>query len=172
MIKWSKPYTLSMSIFTKTTPAREARTSDIKKIIYTYVLILVVFILCQLFAFDDFLRLLDSFWLPGGLPTAHILGSFLVVCELFALPFLLRMNLSPLMRVVSMVLSWLVPAIWLFLTLWINLTVNAISNVGFLGTIVQIMPGWWAVYVSVALALLAIWSSWGLWPLTIHRTKK
>lgn len=167
---WS--YNLSMSIFAKATPARTVRTSDTQRVIYAYVFVLVILILCQLFTYDGFLRLLESFWLPGGIPTAHILGSFIIVCELFALPFLLRMDLSHLMRIISMVLSWLVPAIWLFLALWINLTVNAISNVGFLGAVVQIVPGWWAVYISIAMGLLAIWCSWGLWPFPIRRKNR
>lgn len=154
-----------MRIIIKTTPAPDAKTPETQKIIYVYALVLVVFVLCQLFTYDDFLRLIDSFWLPGGTPTANILGCIIVICELFALPFLLRMNLSPLMRVVSMVLGWIVPVIWLFLSLWINLTVNAISNIGYLGTVVQITPGWWTFYISIAIGLLAIWSSWGLWPI-------
>lgn len=157
-------YTLNMSIFSKTTLAKPVRTTDTKKIVYFYVLILIVFVLCQLFTYDDFLKLLESFWLPGGVPTAHILGAIIVICELFALPFLLRMRLSPSMRIISLILSLIVPLIWLLLSLWINLTVNSISNVGFFGTLIHTTPGWWAVYISIALALLAIWSSWGLWP--------
>jgi hypothetical protein len=161
-----------MSIISHLTPARIARTADTQKVIYAYAFILVVFLLCQLFSYDGFLKLLDGFSLPGGMPTAHILGAVTVISELFALPFLLSMNLSHSMRIISMFLSWAVPLIWLFLTLWINLTVNSISNVGFLGTVINVMPGWWAVYISIALALMAIWCSWGLWPFVIHREGK
>jgi hypothetical protein len=153
-----------MRIVTKVVPAKAVRTADTQKVIYAYAFILVIFVLCQLFTFNDFLKLIDSFWLPGGVPTANILGSIIVICELFALPFLLRMSLSPLMRIICMVMSWLVPLIWIFMTFWINLTINSISNVGFLGTTIQIIPGWWAVCVSLALSLITIWSSWGLWP--------
>jgi type III secretory pathway component EscU len=137
---------------------------DVQKVIFAYSLMLIIFVLCQLFTYDGFIRLLESFWLPGGATTARLLGSVIVVCELFALPFLLRMDLSRLMRIISMVLGWVVPAIWILLTLWINLTVNAISNVGFLGSVIKIQPGWWAVCMSVGLGLFAAWSSWGLWP--------
>jgi hypothetical protein len=161
-----------MSIFTKATSAKPVRTRDAQKIIYAYILILIVFIVCQLFTYDGFVRLLESFWLPGGLTTVHFLGCLIVICELFALPFLLRMDMSRLMRIISMILGWMVPLIWILLTLWVNLTVNAISNVGFLGTVVQTTPGWWAVCVSVALCLLAVWSSWGLWPFSVEKRKK
>lgn len=153
-----------MSIYTKATVAKVPRTPESQKIVYAYAVILIVFVLCQLFTFDGFVRLLESFWLPSGAKFAQVLASIIVFCELFALPFLLRMKLSLLMRIISMVLSWLVPIIWLILTLWLNVTVNAISNVGFLGTIVRITPGWWAFCVSIAIGLMSIWSSWGLWP--------
>jgi len=137
-----------------------------------YAIILIVFVLAQLFTFDDFLILLDSFWLPGGKPVACLLGSIIVVCEVFAVPFLLNVKMSPLMRDISMVLGWLVPIIWLKLSLWLVLTVNAVSNIGLLGTKIRLMPGWWAVFFSVALGVLAFWSSWGLWPLARRQKHK
>lgn len=153
-----------MSVFQKSTSAKPARTANSQKIVYAYAFILIVFILGQLFTFDDFIRLLDSFWLPGGMSGAHLLGSSIIACELFALPFLLRIDLSRLMRVISMVLGWLVPLIWLGLSLWVNLTVNAISNIGFMGSLIQFTPGWWTIFVCLALGILSGWASWGLWP--------
>ncbi len=154
-----------MSIITRATPAKPAKTSDAQKVIYAYTFILIVFVLCQLFTYDDFLKLLEGFFTSGSAPIANILGSIIVTFELLALPFLLGMRLSHLMRVVSMVLGWLVPTIWLLLSIWINVTPNNINSICFLGALVDIIPGWWAVAVSLALAILAIWSSWGLWPL-------
>lgn len=161
-----------MSIFTKATPANSAKTPDVQKIIYIYIIILAVLLLCQLFTYDSFNKLIESFWLPGGLSVAHLIAYLVIIFELLSLPFLLRMNLSRLMRMICMISSWLVPLAWLLLTLWINLTVNAISNVGFLGAVVSLTPGWWAVCVSVAMAILATWSSWGLWPLAVKSKKR
>ena len=155
-----------MSAFVKVTPARKTRTKEAQQVIYLYAFILIVFALVQLFNFDDFLRLFETFSLPGGAPVAHLLGSIVVVSEVLALPFLLRMNLSPLMRIVSMAMSWLVPLLWLKLSLWLVLTVSTVKNIGFLGTTVGLMPGWWAVFFSLGLGILAAWASWGLWPLT------
>jgi len=161
-----------MSVITKATPAKESRTRESQKIAYMYAAILIVFALTQLFNFDEFLELLESFWLPGGVPVANLLGSMIVVSEIMALPFLLRMQLSPLMRIISMVFGWLTPLIWLKLALWLNLTVNAVSNMGFLGTTVHLTPGWWAVFFSVAIGILAAWASWGLWPFAVKRKNK
>jgi hypothetical protein len=153
-----------MSIFVKPTLANPPKTQDSLKIAYFYAFVLVVFVLAQLFTYDDLLKLFEGLLLPGGIPTAHVLCAVIVISELFALPFLLRMSLSYLMRISSMALSCLVPLIWLFISIWINLSGVAIPNVGFLGTAVNIIPGWWTVFVSMALGILAIWSSWGLWP--------
>ena len=153
-----------MSVFVKATPAKEPRTRETQKIAYMYAALLVVFALSQLFNFDSFLTLLESFWLPGGVPVAHLLGGIIVVSEVFALPFLFGMRLSPSTRIISMILGWLTPLIWLKLSLWLNLTINAVSNMGFLGTTVRLIPGWWAVFFSIAIGLLAAWASWGLWP--------
>ncbi len=160
-----------MSFFVHTTAAPAYKTPDVKRITLLYGGILLVLALCQLFSFDDFLNLLESFWLPGGRPLSNLLAGLLVTTEIFALPFLLRMRLSPLARVLSMVLGWLVPLLWCGIALWLVLTVNAVTNIGFLGTVAKLTPGWWAVFISLALGLLAAWSSWGLWPI-VRRTKK
>jgi len=153
-----------MNILVHVTNAKKPKTLESQKVAYMYAFILIIFALSQLFNFNDFLALLESFWLPGGNVTADLLGAIIVVSEVFALPFLLGMQLSPLMRVMSMVLGWLAPIMWLKLSLWLVLTVNAVSNIDFLGTIVQLAPGWWAVFFSIALGILAAWASWGLWP--------
>lgn len=153
-----------MNIFVKTTPAKEPKTGESKKIAYAYAVVLVILALAQLFTFDKFLVLVEGFGLPGGVVSAHLFVSLVVISEVFALPFLLRLNLSPLMRFVSMVFGWLVPLAWLKIALWLILTTNSVANIGLLGTAVVLVPGWWAVFVSLAIGLLAAWASWGLWP--------
>jgi hypothetical protein len=160
-----------MKIFVKATPAKKAKTKDSQNIAYMYAVILVIFVVAQLFTFDKFLPLLENFALPGGVPIAHLFGGLFVASGVLALPFLLGFKLSPLMRFVSMVLGWLVPAMWLSVTLWLVFSTNSVTNVGFLGTVVKLMPGWWAVFVSIALGVLAAWSTWGLWPLKSHVPK-
>lgn len=159
-----KSYTDNMKLIDKPADAIEPRTKDSQKIAYLYAALLIIFALCQLYSFDEFLNLLESFWLPGGAPLAHLLGGIIVVSEIFALPYLLRMRLSPIMRIISMILGWVTALIWLILAFWLNLTINAVSNTGFLGTTVRLEPGWWAVLFSVSLCLLAAWTGWGLWP--------
>lgn len=159
-------YSVSMSIFVQATDAGKPKTKNVRTIALLYALIIIAFVVSQLFTFEAFMVLLASFGLPGGASAAHVLAAVFVITEVFALPFLLRMRLSPAMRVVSMVCGWLVALKWLALSLWVVLSVNAISNIGFLGDVVRLTPGWWTVFFSAALGILAAWASWGMWPVT------
>ncbi|MFZ2125291.1 MAG: hypothetical protein WAV01_01555 [Candidatus Saccharimonadales bacterium] len=153
-----------MKFFVEAVPAKAPKTKEAKNVAYLYAAILVIFVLAQLFTFDDFLRLVTSFDVPGGKAVSYFLASLIVSAEVLALPFLLGMSASPLMRIISMVLGWIVPAIWIFFAVWLNVTINAVSNIGFLGTAVNLTPGWWAVCFGIAMAILAAWASWGMWP--------
>ena len=140
------------------------KTANVKSIALLYALILVLFAGTQLYGFTDFQSLVGSYWLPGGTPMAYFLSALIVVAEMFALPFLLRMKLSNAMRILSMILGWLVPVIWLSISIWLLITTNAVSNIGFLGSLVVIIPGWWTLLFSLALGVLSAWASWGMWP--------
>jgi hypothetical protein len=153
-----------MKSFIKSTPAAAPKTKESQLAAYIYACILSIIVLCQLFTFDKFLVLLEGFALPGGAAVGHFVAGLIVVSEVFALPFLLGLKLSPLMRVVSMVFGWLVPVLWFKLALWLIFVVHTVHNYGLLGTVTSLVPGWWSVYVSLALLILAVWASWGLWP--------
>jgi len=153
-----------MSILRKPTAAPVPKTNDVRRIATFYASLLVIMAVAQLFTFDDFLALVSSFELIGGTSTAYFLGSLVIALEVFALPFLLRMPLSPAFRWVSMVAGWLVAAIWLKLTIWQLFVSSDIETVGFLGTAITLMPGWWAVFISLSFGILAAWSGWGMWP--------
>lgn len=153
-----------MSIFARVSEPTKPKTENVKSVALLYAGILTVLALMQLFNFTNFITLVESFWLPGGLPFAYFLSAFIVVAEVFALPFLLRMRISGLFRFVSMIFGWIVPAAWFKLSLWLLFTTNAVSNVGLLGTTFDLTPGWWSVLFSLAMGILAIWASWGMWP--------
>lgn len=162
---------MSMSILPTVTNPAPPRTRNIVTISLLYAVVLIAFAVTQLFSYPDFQLLVQSYWLPGGVPTAYLLSAVIVIAEVLALPFLLRMKVSSLFRILSMILGWVVPVLWLGISLWLLLSVNAVSNIGFLGTILVLTPGWWTVLISLALVTLASWASWGMWPLR-HRSKK
>lgn len=153
-----------MSFLPNPTSAPKPRTKDSNRIAIFYAILLLVLVVPQLFTFDKFLPLLDSFNMPGGTRLAYFLGALLVSAEVFALPFLLRMPVSGAFRWFSMFCGWLVAAIWIKISFFIIFTDAPIDNVGYLGTLVKLTPGWWALFLSFAFAILAIWASWGLWP--------
>jgi hypothetical protein len=70
-----------------------------------------------------------------------------------------------------MIFGWIVPILWFKLGLWLVITENAVSNMGFLGSVVILAPGWWNVMFSLALGVLAVWASWGMWPMLDKKQK-
>ena len=153
-----------MSFLQKPTPAPIPKTIDAKRIATFYAIILVILAVTQLFTFEHFLELIASFDLPFGDQFAYFLGAFIVTVEVFALPFLLRMPLSPAFRSFSMVCGWFAAGVWFDISLWLVLTDSPVTNVGFLGTVTDLMPGWWAIFIATALGILTVWASWGMWP--------
>ncbi len=79
--------------------------------------VLTTFALVHLFRIDTFLPLLDDA-LPGGLVVASMIGVLIVTAEVFAVPVMLRMRLSPLARLTGILLAVIVPLTWLLITIW------------------------------------------------------
>jgi len=161
-----------MSIFVKVTPAGIPRTEQTKQISIIYAGVLVVFAVSQLFTFDEFLEYFPSLGLPFGDGFTYSLAAVIIAAEVFALPFLLRMSLSPAFRWLSMILGWFVALFWFLLSLWVIFSSPTIQNIAFVGGLTELMPGWWAVFASLSLGIMAAWSAWGLWPGSIVATKK
>lgn len=118
----------------------------------------------QLYKFEDFPDVIAALGLLGSETWAPTIAALLVVGEVLALPFLLRMTLSPAMRIVSMVSGWSVIAAWLVISIWTNVSVGQVPNSGILGATVPIPSGWGITCIFAGLGLLAAWSAWGLWP--------
>lgn len=170
-------YTLSMTFFVQPTFAPVPKTKDAQRIALMYAGILVVMVVAQLFTFEHFLVLMTSFGFPGEAAYGYFWTAFLVTAEVLALPFLLRMPLSPAFRWVSIVSGWAAAAIWLKITILLVVLGGAITNVGFLGTVVDLVPGVWAILVSLVFVVCAVWATWGMWPRqksakTMHAGKK
>lgn len=73
--------------------------------------------LLHLFRIDTLIPLLDNA-LPGGNTSASLIAVAIVVIEVFAVPFLLRMKLSPLMHLKSGLNAVLAPLAWLLICIW------------------------------------------------------
>jgi len=141
------------------------KSSRAVRVALLYASVLVVFAVAQLFSFEKFLPLVRDFALPGGRPVAYFLAAFIVILEVFALPYLLRMQLSLTMRLLSMVMGWLVPLLWVGIALWLTLTGSTVTNIGFFGDVIVYSPGWLSVAVGLVLGGMAVCVSRGMWPI-------
>lgn len=154
-------------MFAKAERALEPLSQTAKKAAWLYAAILTIMVVAQLFAFENLVPLFQDMAFPGGDGTGSLLICLIAFAEIFALPFLLRMPLSPLMRWFSLGCSIFVPLAWLAVTVWLftvqSSVLTILMNGGILGTKVHVA----AVYqLVVALVLLAgsLYTAYGLWP--------
>lgn len=110
-------------------------------------LILITLALVQLYRIDTFVPILDVI-LPGGHIVVSIVGVFIIMTEIFAVPFALRMKLSPLAHIVSGALLAHAPLWWLLITMW---STELHASTGQLGEFVA-LPG--------SAALISVNSAW------------
>jgi hypothetical protein len=163
---WGKGvmYTIHM-VFARAEKAQKLDSENVKIAAWVYTALLVVMVVSQLIAFEDFTPLISSGYLPGHpYGEAALIAGLIVFTEVFAVPFLLRMALSPLMRWFSLICSLVAPALWAKLTIEAVVGNKLIDNYGLFGSKVPLHSGTIAVVLSLVLLALAIWSAWGMWP--------
>ena len=157
-----------MKLYARSTSVSKPYRHDVRTVALSLAILLIVLVVAQLFSFEKFIPLLESYQLPGGVIVATFLAALIVTLEVFALPFLIMMKVSSLMRIVSMISGWLAFVILLLLQIWQNTQLDSFgSNNGLLGAPIALPVGWWSVFFVAALGVLHAWASWGIWP--IHR---
>lgn len=154
-----------MTFFAIAVPAPTPKTDTVPKVALFLAAIILVMAIAQLFHFEDFVPLVETFRLPGGALVAQLFATSVVVLEVASLPFLLRMRLSKAMRFVSMVSGWLVLILWMLVQIYLNSVHLEVQNNGLVGSVVEVGVGWWSVFLLGAFGILAAWASWGMWPL-------
>jgi hypothetical protein len=161
-----------MSLFVQSTRATVPRSKNIWYASVSLAVMFTVLAVAQLYSFEEYPRVIASMGLHGGRPMADVYAALLVTGEVIAIPFLLRMRLSPAMRVVSMVAGWLVVAGWLKIAIFLNVTTNAVTNAGVLGATVPLSAGWWMIGVFVLMGSMVAWVSWEMWPFARHEAHR
>lgn len=160
-----------MAILKQPTVAPPARTDATKQLSYLLAGFIVIMLVAQLFTFDTFIDFFTGMYLPVSYAFAFSLAPLIVALELFSLPFLLHMKLSPAFRWLSMVCGWLAMIVWLYMSVWTTTVSHGASSVGFLGTVIDITPGWWSVFLMISICIITAWVSWGMWPYkSSHKT--
>lgn len=100
-----------------TSPAPSLRRPYGQLLGYIAAAIMIVFVLIHLIRIDTFIPEI-SYALPVSQNTASFLALLIITSEIFAVPFLLRMPLSPLARFCSGLLVILAPLSWLLVAVW------------------------------------------------------
>ena len=164
-------YTTTMSFLVSPTPAPQPKNKNIQSVRLIFAGLLVLLLTSQLFMFEKFPDVIDKMSLPWSTDAAPLVwAALVVVLETAALPFLLLMPLSRAARAVSMIAGWMVVVWWMMASLWLNMTGESLNS-GFLGATLDVPSGWWTVPFSLALAALAGWSAWGMWPFEQKRQR-
>lgn len=123
-----------MKVFVSAQAAKPASTSaQVAGIVYAGVLTLLA--LAQLYTFEKFIEILPSAVSSEGGVALYLLAPLIVVLEIFSLPYLLRLTVSPAFRFVSRVFGWLVPIFWVGIGI---LSGVAIENTGILGDVIAV----------------------------------
>jgi hypothetical protein len=161
-----------MSFFPTATEAEPPKTNSTQMTGIVLALFLILMLVGQLFTYETFAEVIDGFGFFPGKEIAAIVGALIVIFEVAALPFLLRMKLSPLARIASMIAGWAVLLFWFGISEWLNMTLSLAPNSGVMGDTVHLPVGWWMVSFFIGLGLLDLWTCYGLWPKNPLRKKK
>lgn len=120
--------------------------------------LLAVMAIIHLFRIDTLVPIIDNA-IPGGTGAASTFVVVIVLAEIFALPFLLRMKLSPLAHIVSGFLAVLAPLMWTLLAIWVyDSTVSA----GQLGEFIHLPGTWLLIVVNIAWLSYNFYTLWTL----------
>ena len=116
--------------------------------------IFLVLSLVQLVRFEKFITFIEGYISSDGAAMGQVIAAILVTLEVFALPFLLRMKLSPLMRIVSIVCGWLASLLLLSLALLLAYSTQVAVKIGMFVLIANFASSEWAVWFAAAVVTL------------------
>ncbi|MEO5690879.1 MAG: S26 family signal peptidase [Candidatus Saccharimonadales bacterium] len=120
--------------------------------------ILIALSLVHLFRIDTFVPEVTRIF-DGDASAAFWVSSVIVTMEVFALPFLMRMKLSPLAQYVSGAFAVLVPLSWLLISIW---TYGQGVSTAQLGEFVDLPSSWLLIGVNTLWLLFSYYVIWAL----------
>ncbi len=141
----------SMSFFVKATTAGKPKSRLTFMVTQTAAAMVTVVVVAQLLTFEDFPGVLAGYQLPGGYSTGSLLAALLVTLEVFTVPYLLMMRLSPLMRLLSLACGVVSGLIWLVLGLRLLFLADTAMSNGLLGATLAVTGGWYPILFAVVL---------------------
>ncbi len=127
---------------------------------YSLAAVIIVMVVAQLMTIEKFLPIIQNYQLPGGTVSAKVTVFLLATSGIFALPFLMRMCLSPLFRICSATLLNMYALIWVKLGLWVVITHPPLIGTGLLGGLGKGIPEFVILPFSVILLTASLTATW------------
>lgn len=144
-------YTKHMQFPSKLSFASEKRSHVASCLSLYLVGFFVVSSLTQLVSFENLVVLFEKNSLLFISSNAAIAAALIVICEVFALPFLLKMKISRLMWWVSMSAGLISLLGWLLFCCYFSFFDHDMTNLGIFGAQIITPSGFWSVSFLVAL---------------------
>ncbi len=120
-------------------------------------LVLVVLVTIHLVRIDSFVQILDTV-LPGGSGWAGYVAASILLSELFAIPFLLRLRLSFAANIFSGAFAVLAPLWWVLISIW---SLGLADSTGELGQFIVTTSTLWLVTANI------VWLSYNFLTLSL-----
>lgn len=118
----------------------------------------IFFAVIHLFRIDMFVPLVDTYML-GGIVIASLKVVAVVLAEVFAIPFALRMKLSPLAHRISGALLVLAPLYWTLVTIW---NYGTDVSTGQFSSFVETPSGWMPIVLNLTWLVFTLATLWAL----------
>ncbi len=125
---------------------------------YIATVALVSMAVIHLFRLDTLVPIIDKV-LPNGSGTAGTFVMVVVLSEIFAIPFMFRLKLSPLAHLSSGFLAILAPLMWTLLTIW---TYGLGNSTGQFGESMPSPSTWWLIVLNLVWLTFNFVALWAL----------
>lgn len=127
--------------------------------VYWYRLVLagvyVFLVIMQLFTFEKFPNVIETFGLPGSMVAVTMVAMLLPILEVLSLPFLLSMSVARILHAISRMAVLAVAAVWFAISLWLVM-MAPLAESGIFGATISLPAGWWLVGYCLVLLVVAI----------------
>lgn len=124
--------------------------------------VLIVMASLQLIAYEKFVPIIQNYHLFDNPSTSQIFSAFIIITEVMAMPFLLRMRVSPLLRSLSAGCLVLTVLWWLTLGIYGTFIDSSITKTGLLGGFLSSTSSFIVLAFAILLAVVSVMVIWRL----------
>lgn len=117
-----------------------------------------IFALVHLARVDTLVPVLNK-TVPGSANWAGLLCVIIIMAEIFAIPFLLRLKLSPMAHIVSGFMAILAPLVWTMIALW---AYDTDVSIGQFSAFVDTPTSLWLILLNLVWLTFSFYTLWSL----------